>query len=810
MAWITFLNGVTDTPDRARASNLDPSKFLDFIGNVEKWASTECATDAEKLAGLGYACVKYRPGAKTKANTEIDPASNTELFVYDVDDMTIAELKRAVLIWRDYDCVIHSTFKHTRERPRLRLLVRLSDPVPNAENEPFKSLYLAGARVLGIKHDPVTLKVANFFLGPQHKPGTNGQAERQRFYGKPLNVGALSNAPHDKPLSVKSDKTDTKIIKPDREAVKKLGEKLAKRTNDAQKIAGRALKRAIKGDALCEVGTVHDTLVKIAFECVRAWRGIDAEWFAEQHLKVACAAVAPGLERWEHRLGDWIKCVETARGKWAETDEKRARVIADGPRALTEAEIAAAEGLKGALIVSFGNSYYVYSPCLAAYTGPFRGAQVPTAFRECLGSMPGVSEFEYKSVNGPPVLKTAAKLNHEYGCTIDAVHYHAVRPPTAYDVNENAIKLQAYKWIDWPAEYSACADDLLRLIGGSKYDLLESYLYKFRDLSQPLPALTLVGPQGTWKSQIAQGLSRFWYNRDNPTPCRAEKVLFRFSAPLLHNPVIWSDERLAAERFESGIPERYRESISERVHMIERKGVDPVILFSATRHVISVNETEKVFSAEIDAASVEATLIRFLVLEIEKSDIEAFEARWNGKRELEALRDGAALVKHIRWIEKNKQHTADGRFWINTASDPAMLWAARFADETLNYCLTICIDNLLNEASHSVPGQISRLPMICDMDGQLRISPDRLNSCWADSDIVAGSSIRKPAPTTIGRYLTKAGFKKYKNERASKNAHKSWAVCHDTLQRFLKVSERCTWSELCEAVRKVFEIEVKN
>lgn len=811
MAWITFLNGVYDTPDGAKVAELDAGGFLDYVGDAEKWPSVACSSKREKLNGLGFVCGRYKPSAKSKHNSELAPDSATDVFVYDIDSMTRAEVRAAAVRWREYDCAVYSTWKHTEKAPRLRLLVRLSKAVPNVSDLPFKSLYAAGARLLGVSHDPVTLKVANFFLGPQHMPDTKDQVERLRFRGKALDVGELAKMPYESPAALVPSRGAMALSdRPDRKEVKAFAEWLLKRKNRAQRTAGEALKAAVKGDAYGSRGVLHDIRVKLAFECVRKWREIDAEWFAEQHLRVSWAATEPGESKWEYRLGDWVKCVDSARAKLLKMDAERERVRPSAAAPLNEDQIANVEGLRGALVASYGSSYYVYSPYKAAYQGPFKAAQVPIAFRECLGAMPGVSELDFRNVNGPPGLKSAGKLNHEYGCTVGAVQYYARCNGVAYDGKENAIRLQAYKWIEWEPRFSACCDELLRAIGGSKYDLLESYLYKFRDLDQPLPALTLVGTQGVWKSQIAQALSRFWGHRDAPTPCRPEKVLFKFAAPLLQNPVIWSDEKLASDRGEHGIPERYRESISERVHMVEMKGVDPLTLFSCTRHVISVNEEEKVFSAEVDASSVEATMIRFLVLRIRKRVIERFEEKWAGTEELERLREGAGLLEHVRWIEENTTHESQGRFWVNTASDLDMVWRARFADETLNYCLMIALDCLMEECNHSVPGQIDRLPLVCDSEGQLRISPDRINAAWGESNVVAGSRVKKPAPTTIGRYLTKAGFKLDSEERASKTKLKAWKIDHVTLKRFIENTDRYTWEDLKEAVKKVFKVSVAD
>lgn len=784
---LTLMCGAWAAAESLRVLDMPAPQILDLIANPAQWPSELCSSEQEKLAGTGFLCAQYREDAPTRDEKYLDPASETEFLAYDLDAMAAEHVNvlRAALV--DYSCVVYSTFKHTPEAPRLRVLIELAKPLSTAGPEPYKTVYVAVARFFGIDYDPQTANPGRFFLGPQHNPQNVNDTVRQRYRGAPLDISRISL---DAPATVPQDLPGS-IYRPDKKDLKKLAEALKKRGN----AAGNAIESLLSDHPIAAPGGVHDTLTRLAMALLYRWRDLDSEWFSEAYLKNNLAEIAPGIERWPHRLQDWQKAIDTGRAKIAEGDAERAAVLPADTAAFNALDISWAKGLKGALVVSHGSAYYVLSPRDRRYFGPFKSAQVPTAFREYLTGLPGVSEMS----GGPtPGLKSATRLNHEYGRTIEAVHYYAYPPKRCFSVAENAIKLPAYNWIDWPPVFHPIADELLTIIGGDSAMNLGAYLYKFRDLNRPLPALTLIGARGVWKSKICQTLARFWGNRDFSMACSPAQVLLRFSAPLLDNPVIWSDEELAREHGDKAIPERYRRSISERAHAIERKGVDPVTLYTATRHVISVNEEEKVFSSEIDVASIEATLQRFFVLRIDGDKIARFEKRWYGTPEMERLREGSSLLEHVMWIEKNAVFESMGRFWIDTGAESDLLWRARFGDEVLNHCLHTAIEAVFGELKMSRPGQFERLPLICDK-GLLKLSPARVYDCWPVS-----GKLRRPSISWIGRVLAKAGLKADPFERANNSKFNGWVVKTDVLRSFIDYLDKWSWREFEAACETVF------
>lgn len=819
---ITFLSGVRCTPDQGNVVDMDAEAFLDRIGDHERVQSVECADEAAKLAGDGFVLAQYQEGAKSKRLDQLAQGSATDVLCFDIDEQTADELRRAFPAWRRVNAAVYSTWKHTAAEPRLRLLVRLSRPVSNYSGDEFAQVYNAAAYALRVKFDKQTKDRARFFFGPQHKPGANGSAERHRFRGEVLDVDALLAAVKAGKIPIPTAGVgaggggdfDGLRRTPKAKDLTALAGRLVNRRDDRLQRVGAALEAVVAGKPFAPAGSIHSTMVQLAFELVRSIPLFDGDGFAEQFLEPCWAQMWPDDDT-APAWGDWRKSVSSAELKIEDIRRKHAADTAPFrpvPGAeLTDEDVLAARTVEGALVCEHRGAYYVWDARARHYRGPLKGTGLAAACRDYLIGIPGFNYLTFRE-NAPPTMKSGPKLVEEFGIALEVVHYWAQTPDSAFDPTEKAIHVPAFHWNDFPARYHQSADELLCAMAGPQYERLEAWLAKFRDLSQALPALTLVGLPGTWKSRVGQTLARFWGPHDAGSPCDASQVLNRFSGPLLSNPVIHSDERLALSETGRPLPEAYRRSITERVHAVERKGVDPVALHSATRHIITVNDLDRVFGGgEVDAASVEATVERFLVVQIDAPAVAVFEKRWERTAELDVLREGSTLLEHVRWLEENRPHASTCRLWVETGTDPEVLLQARFADDTLTTCMLIAVGALLNEAKMSQPGQLARMPLVCDEFGQLRMSPGRIVDLWPDSRLATGSGLRKPTSQRVGRMLTKAGFKIDPKERACDSRQwGAWALRHERLREFLHAEGSHTWSEIEAAVERVFNRKVQH
>jgi len=792
---ITLLTGVKCTPDRGKVLNVSPAEFLDALADEEETESIECKSEEDKKKGPGFILAEYRKGAKSKEISELSPDSTTEIFCFDIDNMSVSDIRKSALYWTKYDSVVYSTYKHCSDSPRLRLLVHLDTPVTHKRPE-YLPLYLGAAKLLRIKVDKYTKDVARFFFGPQHKPEYADERERWRFRGAPMKVSEIER----QDIGA-SDVEEPGIEggpgeRPTKKDLALVAKGLKKAAKRERKLVGVMIEALLRGESFAASGSRHGAIVQLTLELARFFPFLDSEWFANTYMTPIWALWGADLTT---ARGDWARALSGARallasGSAKARTDREAVVAEDGVEVVGEA-LERVKELRGKIVCSYRSSYYVFYPYDNMFRGPYRAPEVPTVFRELLGGVPGITEKEFGDSgrwNGG--LKSAARMTHEYGSALDNVFFYSRSGPAPYLPEHHAICIQAYTWNEFDAVWHDIVWDLMKTIAGDDVGLLEAYFWAFRNLDQPLPALTLVGPRGTWKSRVCQTLSRFWGNPHAASANKARKIMTRFNGGLLKNPVIWSDEQLAREPG-VGTAELYRESISERVHEVEMKGAEVVTLFSAVRHVIAVNDVSKVFSEEFDAASIEATMERFLTFEVSGPAMEDFESRWAGTDALERLRDGESLLEHIVWIENNRKFEPSGRLFVATNTNAEMLLAARFADETLFYCWLLAFESLSMAITSKAP---MRSAIFKDAEGNIRLNPSLIQNQWNESRTMARTALRAPSPQRIGQLLSKSGFKLNEKERASKNASRGWRVNENTLRQFLEVEDLISWDELSE------------
>lgn len=813
---ITLVDGVLCTPDRARVTTFSADQFLDLVSDADKVPSQEAAAEADKLKGAGFILAQYKAGAVSKDAANLDPASTTDVLCFDVDAMTLAEVQAVAPRWARVNCAVYSTWKHTEAAPRLRLLVALDVPISNVDRKVFRHCYLAAALALGLTFDPRAAAAANLYFFPQHKPAGALEGERQRFRGPPLPVAGLLavDVGTDDGDGDAAGVTGATLDRPTAKDLKGIATKLKRRRGTHSRQAALALAAVVRGERYAAAGAVFNVTQHLAFALALELPELDAPWFRETWLEKSWGLMWPG-EDLGQAARDWGNAWDSAVRKVRDAARERARerqaVAPASGEALEQEQVDALAPYAGALIAVHGSGFYVLDARAGEYSRAVKGGAVAPRARDLLGGVPGVFVTEPRE-NGRPVAKNPTQLVMEYGTVIDHVHYWAKAPARGWEPETRAIHLRAYTWNEWDPVYHPIVDELWRAMAGDKYAGFEAMMFKWRDLSQPLPALTLVGPPGTWKSKTAQTLSRCWGDRHASTACRAEQVLRRFSAPLLTNPVVWTDEQMAVGEGGQDIPEAYRESISETAHQIECKGLDPITLHTATRHVIAVNDVTKVFSTEVHGDAVRATLDRFMVVDIAGPLMAAFEERWKGTAELAALREGAPMLEHQRWIEANTDHPANGRFWVAGNTDPEILTRARFTDDVLNLVLMVATDAVLAEAAFSQPGSDpDRTPLTgADVDGGvLRFSPKRLVAVWALAPATQGWRGGAPTPARIGKVLAEAGFRAHKAEAVKDTKHKAWTLNAATYREWLKVSDLYDPREVEAAMVKVWAHKVE-
>jgi putative DNA primase/helicase len=137
-----------------------------------------------KTGAQAWSPTKYKPGA-TRGNGGVESISCA---VLDIDNGTPLENVRRKL--DGYAFLAHSSFSHTDEHPKYRIILPLNTASP-AQNWP-----LHWARInhwLGHINDPATKDQARIYFMPCHPPGSQTFVEVGQ--GKPLDIKELPELP---------------------------------------------------------------------------------------------------------------------------------------------------------------------------------------------------------------------------------------------------------------------------------------------------------------------------------------------------------------------------------------------------------------------------------------------------------------------------------------------------------------------------------------------------------------------------------------------------------------------------------------
>lgn len=801
MPRVYLLESVSSLP--SQFIEVKPAEFLDMIHEAE---SVYCPSEDDKKAGSGYILGVFREGAGHKDIRSLDKASEVDVLTFDVDHMTDAEIEEAWVEWEKYNVTVYSTWGHSNEddKQRLRLLVELDKPISNYDRT-FDIYYRQVGEALKIKFDNNARDRVRFYFGPQHHD-PDAQI-RERIRGDPFPVSKIDvTAAVAAASSLDDVEGDFEVTsdRPKKQEIKKMAEGLRKSVRPAAKKLATAVYAILDGESYAPEHSRHNTTLRVTLELVRVWPQLDGNWFADQYLKEVWEKMWPEGDSVARK--DWVDAVEGAKEKVREEkrNERLREVLLNNNREAEKKDVTEIAEHIGELILCHGNAYYVFDPEKTSYNGPFLAGALPVVVRDQLGRFDGISE--YRITKQGIKLKTAIELCHEFGTTVkDVICYPDDPPSRLFDAERKILYMKAYDWIDWKPTYHQIAQELLEAVAGDKLDEVLAYLSKFRDLSQPLPALTLVGGPGVWKSRIMEIISRFWSDPDVSHTNRVQHFLTRFNFCILKNPTVWSEEQLLQDRHGNPQPELYRDTITSRVQTIEYKGVNGLItLKGAVRHLISVNNEDRIFSHELDTDSVQATMERFLLCRIREHAVADFERKWAGTKELKVLREGSSLLEHIRFIEENHTFVSSGRLFVAPKTDRHILLKQRFQGDLINCLWAIALGAISRETKFGRL-DVNRLPLVIDEDGVLRLSPGRLQNLWNGSPAVEGTRIPRPTAQKIGNVLTKAGFKKIRNERATKAPTGGWEVDTDTLKDFIEVSEITSWESFREDCRKVFE-----
>jgi hypothetical protein len=212
--------------------------------------------------------------------------------------------------------------------------------------------------------------------------------------------------------------------------------------------------------------------------------------------------------------------------------------------------------------------------------------------------------------------------------------------------------------------YSAEVDRWLTLMGGASEETLRDWISLAQDTTRPLAALVTMGPPGTGKSLIAEGLARIWTAHGTP---KLDRCLgdVSFNDELTRCPIVESPEDLPRDFRGRVRSAEIRDFIQRSRHAINAKNRQIYPLEGYPRLVISGN-SDRVLDFGSDSLTPDdlaAIQARLFVIKTTTASREYLNRQDVGRWIREDL-----IARHFLWLAENRQAEYRGRFGIETGT----------------------------------------------------------------------------------------------------------------------------------------------
>ncbi len=278
-----------------------------------------------------------------------------------------------------------------------------------------------------------------------------------------------------------------------------------------------------------------------------------------------------------------------------------------------------------------------------------------------------------------------ATLLRRYSTSLETPIELVAGPGRAW-VSDNKLYMSAYKRKEnLPPQYHKEVEEWLRRLGGERYnDLCLWIAFALAVEAGPVCALSLVGPAGSGKNLLVDGLAECFN-----TECVATKRDFgAYQYGLAESPILHVDEGWPSGMRD--IPDTFRELVAGKIININKKFEPSQRIRSAPRIILTANNQslieELCSNKQMDAADQKALRDRLLSINV-GPEASAHLAKLGGRAHTQGWVSGIrspsryVLAEHFLWLyEKHaKGVTPDmivgsGRFLFEGKADVDEIW----------------------------------------------------------------------------------------------------------------------------------------
>lgn len=565
----------------------------------------------------------------------------------DIEHKTEEQIETALATLEPFEYVIYTTYSHTDDDPRYRVVIPFSVRVHPSK---WPEVWAAVNKFVGYINDPSTKDAGRLNFLPSCPSGTTPKAMHNGT-GRFLSLTDLEGAATLEDIN---------------------GRLRGFRGGELKKIAD-ALR---KGEAYAQEGERREKTLKITM------------WLANKARPLARAEFdelfGPSVAAMSWDLEEAWGCYDTG-------IEKVAGELPTGAEPTDEqlvnlAEIAKAHGKKSWTDLDWlllGANAMHYTLALDGYyKGPVDRTQAAAFLARDLEGVPHIETTMWTDKG--PRKKSSTQLTEEYGVQIKQVvlDMAAERSTFADGTFTEAACIQ--KKLE--PEFNAEIDEWLQIFAGEHYDKICDWLASAPLLDRPLCALYLKGPAGCGKSLFATGLAQLW----SDTAVELHNIFDNFNESLVRCPVVVAEE--AVPRSWRGMPSttRLRALITEPNRELLRKYRAPATMKGYIRLILTSNNDELLRSDIHTREDLAAIAQRFLMINAPEES----SAYLLGCRDVDAWRREKLFAKHVLCLSENLPVEKDGRFWVEGNAEEMSLglmvgshWNSRVCQWLVSYLM---------------------------------------------------------------------------------------------------------------------------
>jgi len=681
---------------------------------------------------------RYPAGVTRSKDAVIDVAA----LVLDLDHVTEQDaLDLAARVRsRGLAAVLHTTWRHGSDPWRLRLIVRLSAPVP-AEDWP--EFWARANDLFGGKADPQCTDASRIYYGVHAPPGTEAHHFALIFEGEPLDVRELLGSPGSPSPDPVPPARLEHVSLPRLESFSKA---LKRKADDYLSELGATLSKALSGEPFAVPGDVDNTLFRLACVIAKRFPDGDPESIASHFAAglEAIAQVAPAYRMTPDQLAAKIKRQqdrlrrEARAAELAEHEKHAARIreaFGNGrAEPYTPEEIESfGPNITKRWIIQRGRTFYLFRA--GSYVGPYSDADVlNAAIRDLAPAASAGVDLFHVDQRGNVSRRSINALVERFGTVAESVRLDLQAQSTTYHEATRAIVEAPCPRREIDPVFHPAIARWLEIMAGEKLPDLLTWLAALTRLDRPCVVLFLTGPPGTGKTLLPMGGSRIW-TREQPTTL--EDLLGPFNSAVAQCPLVLGDEQLPKDFRGFSKTAELRQAVQATVRPYREKYRPTATLHGAIRIVITANNEEILSTPENLAANDIAAIIdRYFHI---ATNPEA--AAYLRDTDTSGWVQGDQIAEHVLWLAEHHAWEPHGRFLIEVQDADLHRSLTTRSGARGAVCQWLC-SYLLNPSPFDNDARSSRLVRV--HRGRLLANTQGLVTCW-------GLYVQNEACPTVGR-----------------------------------------------------------